>query len=99
MQDHPSHVVRRLSTKDGVFLTPERDRRWCLGKINPGQVVIRNRHPRAARHRKLGLALDDCGQLADFEIDGQPLCKRHAADRALQILIDENRAAPEDTAP
>lgn len=88
MQTYPAHIVRRLDLPSPLVVAP-RDRRWCGAAIDEGKVAMRDRHPRAQAHRAKGLTTGQCGAPATFEVDGEQLCRRHAAERALEILLSE----------
>lgn len=81
-------VARRLDLPP-PFLVPPRDRRWCGAAVDEGKVAMRDRHPRAKAHGAKGLTTGQCGAPATHEIDGEPMCRRHAGERALQILLGE----------
>lgn len=60
--------------------------RLCVARVRLSTIPTLTRRQREAKAERRGHPPDQCGEDASHFVDGQPLCRSHAATRALHIL-------------
>lgn len=76
-------------------LTEVGDKRgFCCATIHIAETHTITRDMRERYARRTGRPAEECGRRADYEMDGQRLCRNHAGQRALRRLIEGGGTPP-----
>lgn len=65
-----------------------RQRPRCEHKVHVAETDTLTKLHRVAKARRQGHDPAECGKVADFAMDGVPMCRAHAGQVALRALLE-----------